>query len=64
MANGMTRETFDHASPETQRGYLFDMIKDISQELCRRKKYDTVKTIFGGFMGGFTVLAAKLLIWK
>jgi len=33
-------------------------------ELYRKQKWDSSKSIFGGFMGGFVAVIAKCLIWK
>lgn len=45
---------------DTKLNILFKAIVNIRQH----RRLDDLKAIVGGFMGGFTAMAAKMILWK
>ena len=41
-----------------------DKVEALTKTLQKRKLWDTVKVVFGAFLGGVAAMAAKLAIWE
>ena len=41
-----------------------DKVAELTATLQKRKLWDTIKVVFGAFLGGIVVMAAKLTFWK
>lgn len=62
MPNGMMPpEKFEEIKEDKLK---IDTLYLLVYELYKRKRYDSLKTITGGFMGGFAAMAAKFAIWR
>jgi len=67
MSNSISKETYKGMEVDSKLDVLFDynveIIGDI-RALKKRKKIDTVVSGGLGFIGGFTAMLAKMVLWK
>ena len=62
MPNGMMKpDQFRELKDESEKT---NIIYDAVYELYKKRRWNDLKIVGGGFMGGFTAIAAKMAIWK
>ena len=57
----MPKELFEK---EKDQDLKLNYLYALTYELYRKRRWESIKIVFGGFMGGFVAACGKFLIWK
>lgn len=66
MPDGMlTPDEFEKQEDDKLKiNIMYRLVYELYMGRRKEKVFDSAKTIFGGFLGGFVVMAGKAIFWK